>query len=449
MENRFEECIAELQGLDKDELSEREFYEKVLEVLQKIPEINLKTAGVLRDTLRDIGCKKYSEWENEKKQKGKEIEETPEYYSSTADIVTAVKTIDKFFGDNQSVIWALEDFVESEEIQDWIKTSKAQRNRLNIPYYQSIKYALIEKYNCSEEEAIIEIEDLSESELEGCIFASDSMGYVINFIKETLELTEEEENELGRFTFHDASKKVNILEKISSMGLDKNAVIMDALFAVQDGWVREDETFKKDVARGKDYLSLPSELLGWQNTKNDLWFVKPVFEAAGIEVNEEELEKEYNERVKEFFLDKKITGPIDLVDLLSKGEKFYPALHGQEGIIACLEDNEFVIAKVIPQIEENGIGKIDEVREKILEDIIKKPKREDIERLVEVERAEVDIRLTEKLEAATQELEEEKKKNKLVEGILNKSKLLEKTNQEIEELKSKRRNTDDRDDFGE
>ena len=271
---------------------------------------------------------------------------------------------------------------------------------------------------------------------------------------------------MGRFAFHDASKKVNILEKISSMGLAKNAVIMDALFAVQDGWVREDEIFKKDVARGKDCLSLPSELLGWQNTKKDLWFVKPIFEAAGIEVDEEELESEYNRRVKEFFLENKIGDSQDLANLLATGAEFYPPLDGQNEIIEFLKKNAFSGTGIINQIAYKGIGKTEQIRKSILLQMVENPQKEDIERVTDDEKIMVAQMIEVKLKAATKKIEDEKRKNKLVDEILSKHELLEKTNMEIEREKNKRSekninnkekkeiipkkdDSDNRDDFGE
>ena len=71
----------------------------------------------------------------------------------------------------------------------------------------------------------------------------------------------------------------------------ENAVnlIMDTLFHVHDGWVKDN--VKKFNAREKKHQHMPSELIGWNEAKADLLFVRPIFEAAGIEVNEEELEQ--------------------------------------------------------------------------------------------------------------------------------------------------------------
>ena len=50
----------------------------------------------------------------------------------------------------------------------------------------------------------------------------------------------------------------------------------------------------------------------------------------------------------------------DLIAKIQQGAQFYPALEGQDSITTQLADPEFVRTVIIPQIEKNGIGKIED-----------------------------------------------------------------------------------------
>lgn len=70
-----EEYISKLNQINKQELSEREFYEKVLEVIAEMRHVTLtpETAEQLKSTLEKIGCMRYPEWEKEMERKGEEV----------------------------------------------------------------------------------------------------------------------------------------------------------------------------------------------------------------------------------------------------------------------------------------------------------------------------------------------------------------------------------------
>lgn len=326
-----------------------------------------------------------------------------------------------------------------------------KNSKLNIPYYQVAKAALMNPdwNGLSEEEAIKRIESSTFEEIEGQVWAKGSMDYAIESIAKRFSLLDKEKECLESEIYYGEYGSI-----LTEMGLilekkeiDPNVFIMDTLFAVHDGWVKDNE--KKFFAREKKHQHMPSELIGWKEAKADLLFIRPIFEAAGIEVNEEQLEKEYNRRVKEFFLDNKIYAPSDLMRLLAQGEKFYPAWEGQEDIIEALKNEDFVASTVIPQIDDNGIGKTYEVKDKILLEIVENPKREDLERLTKTERVMVNSKMDEKIKIVTAKLEVEKNKNILVDEILAKADKLNDLNKEIQMEKDKRKRLEDGPDFKE
>ena len=195
-----------------------------------------------------------------------------------------------------------------------------------------------------------------------------------------------------------------------------NNLIMDTLFHVHDGWVQDN--VKKFNAREKKHQHMPSELIGWKEAKADLLFVRPIFEAAGIEVNEEELEQVYNGRVKEFFLDHGIQTARNLSDSITQGEEFYPALEGYGDILVTINDPDYVDEKIIPAIEQQGIGNIEEVRRSIVSQIISNPVPEDVARLSDDEKALVEQSLGQEVSTLTAQRDELHQKNSIVQRIM-------------------------------
>ena len=67
-----EEVISRLSGIQKEGLTEREFYSKVVEVLDGVKENDLTPENFerLKSTLLSIGCKDVDVWTREQKEKG-------------------------------------------------------------------------------------------------------------------------------------------------------------------------------------------------------------------------------------------------------------------------------------------------------------------------------------------------------------------------------------------
>ena len=107
--------------------------------------------------------------------------------------------------------------------------------------------------------------------------------------------------------------------------------------------------------RNKERQFVKLELLDWGEVQSDLLFLKPILEAAGIELNEKELRNRFEVIQQEFLIDNGITSHEKLVEFLSKGSKSYPALKGIEtkfgGNIEQLLKDPSIVEEMAGQIE--------------------------------------------------------------------------------------------------
>lgn len=305
-------------------------------------------------------------------------------------------------------------------------------DKSNIPYYNVAKQALMNWNGLSEEEADKIISEQTFSQLEGQVYAKGSMDYAIEAIATQSSVRKlGKESELADFVYNGGESAIidgikkdaefmndeNMYQwERSDMRKRYNNMIMDTLFAVHDGWVQDN--VKKFNAREKKHQHMPSELIGWKEAKADLLFVRPIFETAGIEVNEEELEQVYNCRVKDFFLNRGIKTARNLSDSITQGEEFYPALEGYGEILTTINDPDYVDEKIIPAIEQQGIGNIEEVRSNIVSQIISNPVPEDVERLSDEEKSLVEQSLGQEVSTLAEQRDELQQKNSIVQRIM-------------------------------
>lgn len=242
--------------------------------------------------------------------------------------------------------------------------------KMNVPYYQIAKEALMNWNGLSEAEAVKMIESSTFEEIEGQVWAKSSINYAIEGITKSLSLTDFDVEQLTKAIYgeganYDSDIFKELKPEMDRIGKNPNDIIMDTLFTVHDGWVKDNQ--KKFMAREKKHQHMPSELIGWNEVKADLLFVKPIFAAAGIEISEEALKAQYDSRVKNFLQSRDIKTTSDLSREISKGAEFYPALEGQEEVLSVLGDREKVDSMVIPQIESKGIGKVEDIIEPEME----------------------------------------------------------------------------------
>ena len=433
--------LTSLKEIKKEELGEREFYEQVLGVISGMENVSLtpETAEQLKVALQEIGCMRYDDWKAQKVKNGEAvIEGNIGEGIERGDISTAVSFVSQLLGDYENASFSLPYMLDGGEkygwVQQWLRNSQEKsQNKQNIPYYQVAKQALMNWNGLSEEEAKKVIFSQSFDEIESQVYAKGSMDYAVEGIKSSLGLSDRDVDELSTFIYEGGQSKVidnwkKMIElQDSSLGMEGaynakhnkemfNNLIMDTLFHVHDGWVQDN--VKKFNAREKKHQHMPSELIGWKEAKADLLFVRPIFEAAGIEVNEEELEQVYNGRVKDFFLNRGIKTARNLSDSITQGEEFYPALEGYGEILTTINDPEYVDEKIIPAIEQQGIGNIEEVRRNIVSQIISNPMPEDVEKLSEEERSQVEQSLEQEVSALAAQRDELHKKNSIIQRIM-------------------------------
>lgn len=111
--------------------------------------------------------------------------------------------------------------------------------------------------------------------------------------------------------------------------------VIDLLSKVHDDWVKENpHKFNMTEREDKKFQHLPFEMIGWNEARADLLIAKPILKFLKIEIDEKELEKEYNQKVVKFFNKNKLINQngIDrnaVAKLILKGHKSYAPLTDQ------------------------------------------------------------------------------------------------------------------------
>ena len=199
----------------------------------------------------------------------------------------------------------------------------------------------------------------------------------IKGIISVLDLNPELEQQIIEDVYTKETISEDIAQEISSK-VD-NLAIIDILSVVHDEWVKNNpnnflrvnkDKNGQDKPRNKEYQFVPLEMLSWKEAKSDLLFLKPILEAAGVEVDETALQQQFELAQKEFLIDKKIYSRDNLEAALKCGASFYPALEGLEtkngGNICKLLQNDEIVKRMAGQIE----GQIDiKSKDDLLKDI--------------------------------------------------------------------------------
>ena len=392
MERSVNNVIDKLKTIKKGEVDERTFYEMVLSALNELPmSFSEEEAKLIKETLLEIGCISYREWKRTQIQRVKVS--TPSEAAEDGNIATAVNFINQFLGTPSNAIFSVQRLLDDDNqkngwITGWLRGSQTYReeqvkkfgNMELSPYKRVAKRSLTSWGGMTEEEALEAVNLLSNEELEEKVYATGSMNAAINQIANMCNLTQEEKEQLNDIVYNGLSEKnKGVANLIKQRITSAPKAIIDTLFAVHNSWVETNR--KKFLARDKKYQHMPSEFIGWDELKLDLLFAKPIFDTLGIAASEDELKKEYITRIKEYFLNKKLVTTQDTVDLIQKGDEFYPSLRGQQDNIEFLKDEDNIREEVIPAIKENGIGETEIVRFNILYYISKTVQRKDLMRI--------------------------------------------------------------------
>lgn len=332
-----------------------------------------------------------------------------------SDDITIEGAYQKVYGMTQKQFHEQENKKRMEEVE---KAKRAKRPQ--VPYYQVAKQALMKWDGLTEEKAKAVIASQTFAQIDSQVYAKGSMDYAIEGICKTLHLSDSQKSKLTEFVY-DGNNQEFITELLGntaeSAGISQNSLVMSTLFRVHDGWVKDNA--KKFNVRDKKYQHMPSELIGWEEVKSDLIFVRPIFEDAGVEIDEDALHKEYNRRVKEFYLGNDIYSTIDLVKLIAQGKDFYQALEGYGDILKQIGDTTYVSENIIPGIEEKGIGPIGKVeKDIIIPQVIEDPKKDDISRLSTIEQSRVQNAIQNENNELRNQLKELYRQNKMITSIL-------------------------------
>ena len=173
------------------------------------------------------------------------------------------------------------------------------------------------------------------------------------------------------FTRETISEDIALQIKNKLEGSEKNKRVLSVLSTIHDAWVNNNSNNFLKPDRNRERQFVPVELLDWKEVENDFVFLKPILQAAGIEIDEKALQEEFELMQKEYMIDNKIFSHEDLVKHLMKGSKFYNVLEGLEtehgGNIDTLLQNQEISEKMARQMEERGI--IAKSREELAKDI--------------------------------------------------------------------------------
>ena len=288
--------------------------------------------------------------------------------------------------------------------------------RKNIPYYQVAREALIKWNGLTEEEANKIIEEQSFEEIESKVGAKNSMTNAIDELAKNLALNEGAKADLMRATFEpsDTNKIFPLIggilkgyntevEKYDSAreskdgyiyrgGYDINDIVMNMLEAVHNGWIKDntDIFFTKKKDREQQFQYLPLELIGWDEAKSDLLFIKSIVESMGEKIDEKALKDTYHENTMYYLDNLNFQYGHEYANFKDIGQKIldegkdifikieYPWTDREkaqayqetecpwtEEIAQAFQDEKFVQDVIIPQVEEKGIGKDYELMNKM------------------------------------------------------------------------------------
>ncbi len=211
---------------------------------------------------------------------------------------------------------------QDQTIEEMIKKHKT-------PYQEVAKEALMKWNNYSEQQAEEKISRQTIAELEEEVYAMGSMKYAVIAIAKEIDLTDDETIQFFEAVVHgptDAEIFNTVTEKVRGLTEEKK---LDILAEIHDGWVLDNssmEIFEKKVSKGQTRQYSPIELIGWNEVRSDLIFLKPILESIGEKIDENTLEEAYRSRVKGYFEERDIEKVEDIKELIDEGKDYYGAL---------------------------------------------------------------------------------------------------------------------------
>lgn len=294
---------------------------------------------------------------------------------------------------------------------------------------QITKDALMNWNELTEEEAERKVQELGTAEN-----ARDNVTYgseiaAIDGIAKVVELSDEEKEKLTEAIYTQGAVPEEIAEKMrEKFSFNKGAVI-SVLSDIHDNWVRDNGN--KFDGRMKNYQFVDLRLMPFGNdgATADLLFVKPILEAAGIEINMVELEGSFEMEQRDLLEANGIDSMEKLVEKIAEGADFYPALEGvqtnrtgeateisEEGAVREEGESKDItdILKEQPEVAEKMARQV--VREASLEPVLQSIKeRQEFDRETDIGKYEYELNDDGTLTIADKEIEEATSPEKMAE----------------------------------
>lgn len=190
---------------------------------------------------------------------------------------------------------------------------------------QITKDALINWNQLTEEEAERKVQELGTAEEARNNVTYGSEIAAIEGIAKVVELSDEEKESLTKAIYTQSSVPEEIAEEMRGK-LSFSKEVLRVLSFIHDNWVRNNGN--KFDGRTKNYQFVDLRLLSLKEAQADLLFVKPILEAAGIEIRMGGLKGTLEIEQEELLEANGIDSLEKLVEKLSEGADFYPALEG-------------------------------------------------------------------------------------------------------------------------
>lgn len=235
--------------------------------------------------------------------------------------------------------------------------------KISVPYNIVAKDALMNWNGLSEEEANKVINESTFDEIESQVGAVGSMTYAVDAIVDKLDLTSEEKKEFSDAVFGRTDDQLALLKVGKRVAMSMNSentlasIVTDVIEAVHNGWVSNNASlfFTKKQTRGQQYQYLPIELIGWDEAKSDLLFIKPIIDSMnlGVVFSEEQVRMELENRTFEFFDRNNVSSFSALGDSI-QNMSYSP---WTPEIEASMHDKSFVEGTILPELKEKGFAK--------------------------------------------------------------------------------------------
>ena len=202
---------------------------------------------------------------------------------------------------------------------------------MRVPYKEIALYALVKWNGKSEAEALEMINTLSIDELENQVWAKNSVNHAVTSLATRLNLTKEDYEALNTAVYY-GPEDAPIFKKVGELISQKpckELFVLGILSDIHNGWVLDnssEKTFnkKKDRKQLRQYLPLP--LIGYNEVKSDLIFLKPILASCGIDTDSLSLEERYHMSFDEYIRHNDLTTVEKVNEAVSTGRQFYPYL---------------------------------------------------------------------------------------------------------------------------